>query len=156
MLVTRTLLGYIFSHFLILADSSFYMNETLKGTDCLQKSFDGIFIWLDKVSRRREVKNSWSFRKSLVLLTKNMSLKLGETILNHVTYYNYLGLTISASGQFNTAIKDLTDKARRAFYSIRRPLIKFNPPIKLWLKIFDSIIKPILLYGCEIWGLNLN
>ncbi len=53
MLVTRTLLvniGYIFSHFLILADSSFYMNEPLKGTDCLQKSFDGIFIWLDKVS----------------------------------------------------------------------------------------------------------
>ncbi len=56
----------------------------------------------------------------------------------------------------STAIKDLTDKARRAFYSIRRPLIKFNPPIKLWIKIFDSIIKPILLYGCEIWGLKFK
>ncbi len=67
-----------------------------------------------------------------------------------------MGLTISASGQFNTSIKDLTDKARRAFYSIRRPLIKFNPPIKLWIKIFDSIIKPILLYGCEIWGLKFK
>ncbi|KAI2642407.1 hypothetical protein H4Q32_030857 [Labeo rohita] len=78
--------------------------------------------------------------------------QIGGTILNHVTCYNYLGLTISASGQFNTAIKDLTDKARRVFYSIRRPLFKFNPSIKLWLKIFDSIIKPILLYGSEIWG----
>ncbi len=86
----------------------------------------------------------------------SQTIKIWETILNHVTCYNYLGLTISASGQFNTAIKDLTDKARRAFYSIRRPLIKFNPPIKLWIKIFDSIIKPILLYGCEIWGLKFK
>ncbi len=34
----------------LLANSSFYMNEPLKGTDCLQKSFDGIFILPDKVS----------------------------------------------------------------------------------------------------------
>ncbi len=34
--------------------------------------------------------------------------------------------------------------------------VKFNPPIKLWIKIFHSIIKPILLYGCEIWGLKFK
>ncbi len=96
------------------------------------------------------------FQKKPRLADKKYEFKIGETILNHVTCYNYLGLTISASGQFNTAIKDLTDKARRAFYSIRRPLIKFNPPIKLWIKIFDSIIKPILLYGGEIWGLKFK
>ncbi len=96
------------------------------------------------------------FQKKPRLADKKYEFKIGETILNHVTCYNYLGLTISASGQFNTAIKDLTDKARRAFYSIRRPLIKFNPPIKLWIKIFHSIIKPILLYGCEIWGLKFK
>ncbi len=71
------------------------------------------------------------FQKKPRLADKKYKFIIGETILNHVTCYNYLGLTISASGQFNTAIKDLTDKARRAFYSIRRPLIKFNPPIKL-------------------------
>ncbi len=35
--------------FLILANSSFYMNEPLKGTNCLQKSLNGIFILPDKV-----------------------------------------------------------------------------------------------------------
>jgi len=92
------------------------------------------------------------FQKKPRLTDKKYKFTLGGTILNHVTCYNYLGLTISASGKFDTAIKDLTDKARRAYYSIRKPLFKYNPPIKLWLKIFDSIIKPILLYGCEIWG----
>ncbi len=42
-------IGYIHT-FLILTNSSFYMNEPLKGTDCIQKSFDGIFILPDKVS----------------------------------------------------------------------------------------------------------
>ncbi len=96
------------------------------------------------------------FQKKPRLADKKYEFKIGETILNHVTCYNYLGLMISASGQFNTAIKDLTDKARRASYSIRRSLIKFNPPIKLWIKIFDSIIKLILLYGCEIWSLKFK
>ncbi len=41
-------IGYIFHTFLILTNSSFYMNEPWK-TDCLQKSFDGNFIWPDKV-----------------------------------------------------------------------------------------------------------
>ncbi len=40
----------IFFHtFLILTSSSFYLNEPLKGTDCLQKSFNGIFMLPDKV-----------------------------------------------------------------------------------------------------------
>ncbi len=42
-------IGYILHAFLILTNSSFYMNEPLKGTDCLQKSLDGVSILPDKV-----------------------------------------------------------------------------------------------------------
>ncbi len=38
-------IGYIFHTFLIIPNSSFYMNKPLKRTDCL----DGIFILPDKV-----------------------------------------------------------------------------------------------------------
>ncbi len=92
------------------------------------------------------------FQKKPRLTNKKYSFTIGDTLFNHVTCFNYLGRTISASGQFDLAIKHLTDKARRAYYTIRKSLFKFNPSIKLWLKIFDSIIKPIFLYGCEIWG----
>ncbi len=34
----------------VCVNSSFYKNEPLKGTDFLQKSFDGIFILPDKLS----------------------------------------------------------------------------------------------------------
>ena len=46
--------------------------------------------------------------------------------------------------------KALTDKAHRAYYSIISSLKKLYPPIKIWLKLFRSIIQPILLYGSEI------
>ena len=48
-------------------------------------------------------------------------------------------------------MNDLRDKARRAFYAIKRN-IKFDIPIRIWLKILESVIEPIALYGCEVWG----
>ncbi len=42
---------YIFHTFLILANSNFYMIKSLKGTDCIQKSFDCILILPDKVPK---------------------------------------------------------------------------------------------------------
>ena len=58
---------------------------------------------------------------------------------------------MNATGNFNKAVKDLRDKTRRAIYAIRRN-IKLDIPIKIWQKIFDAVIEPIALYGCEVWG----
>ena len=51
-------------------------------------------------------------------------------------------------------MNDLRDKARRAFYAIKRN-IKLDIPIKSqksWYKIVDAVIEPTALYGCEAWG----
>lgn len=57
--------------------------------------------------------------------------------------YNYLGLITSSTGQLEIPIKD---EARKTYYAIRKSLYKFNPPVRLWLKTFSSVLKPILLY----------
>lgn len=31
----------------------------------------------------------------------------------------------------------------------------FNLPVTCQLELFDKIVVPVLLYGCEVWG-NLN
>ena len=76
---------------------------------------------------------------------------LDTVALEHTKNYTYLGLNISATGNFHKAVNDLRDKARRAFYAIKRN-INFNIPIRIWLKILESVIEPIALYGCEVWG----
>ena len=57
-------------------------------------------------------------------------------------------LNISSTGNFHKAVNALRDKARRAF----KRNITFDIPIRIWLKILESVIEPIALYGCEVWG----
>ena len=92
------------------------------------------------------------FQKKARLQGNRYHFTLGANTLGHTTSYTYLGLVISASGCFNMAMTALRDKARRAYYAIKKTISKFNPPIQIWLKIFDSIVQPILLNGIEIWG----
>ncbi len=45
---------------------------------------------------------------------------LGTNQITHTSHYNYLGLKITSTGNFNHAVNELRDKARRAFYAIKR------------------------------------
>ena len=49
------------------------------------------------------------------------------------------------TGNFHKEVKELRDKARRAFYAIKMN-IKFDIPIRIWLKILESVIEPIALH----------
>ena len=75
----------------------------------------------------------------------------GSNTIEHCKNYTYLGLTINAPGIFNLAVNELKEKARRAFYAIKMG-IQFDIPIKIWLKIFKTVIESIVLYGSEVWG----
>ena len=55
---------------------------------------------------------------------------LDTVALEHTKNYTYLGLNISTTGNFHKAVSDLRDKARRAFYTIKRN-IRFDIPIRI-------------------------
>jgi hypothetical protein len=76
---------------------------------------------------------------------------LDTIALEHTKKHTYLGLNISATGNFHKAVNELRDKVSWAFYAIKRN-IKFDFPIRIWLEILESDIEPIALYGCEVWG----
>ena len=76
---------------------------------------------------------------------------LDTVALEHTKNNTYLCLNISATGNFHKELNELRDKARRAFYDIKIN-IKFDIPIRIWLKILESVKVPIALYGCEVWG----
>ena len=44
------------------------------------------------------------------------------------------------------------DQARKALYCLYRKLRNISIPIDLQLKLFDTLILPIITYGCEVWG----
>ena len=80
----------------------------------------------------------------------------GKNILEQVDEYCYLGITLHFSGTFKRAQKIIYGKALHAYHSIFKSFSNVeNVPIKLMLKLFSSIVTPILLYGCEVWGPHL-
>ena len=46
----------------------------------------------------------------------------------------------------------LIEQARRALFAVYRRIKKQPIPVDLQLKLFDSLVEPILLYGSEVWG----
>ena len=72
--------------------------------------------------------------------------------LEIVKEYKYLGIYISRSGSFNTAKQHISEQANKALFSMIKKCRDLNLPVDLQIDLFDKTIKPILLYGCEIWG----
>ena len=75
-----------------------------------------------------------------------------DTELEIVDNYKYLGLTLAHNGSFKLAITSLCTQASRAMYSLIGKSRRLDLPIDLQLELFDNLVLPIMLYGCEIWG----
>ena len=72
--------------------------------------------------------------------------------LENTREYKYLGIIINKKNcTFNPAIKALRIKATRALYAVKAKININKLPIKIALKLFDSLVKPILLYASEVW-----
>ena len=59
---------------------------------------------------------------------------------------------MTSNGNFAGAIKHLCEKAKKALGRLKHILFGEKIDIRLYLDLFDKLIAPIFLYGCEIWG----
>ena len=58
----------------------------------------------------------------------------------------------SASGVFNFAQDDIFKKSIKASFKITKLTTSGEPSSKTSLHLYDHLLKPIVLYGSEIWG----
>ena len=71
-----------------------------------------------------------------------------------VTEIKYLGLLLSKTGSFIHTKKDLIKRVSKSMFAVFKKSRPFNLSIDCQLDLFNKILKPILLYGCEIWGFS--
>ena len=77
----------------------------------------------------------------------------GENRLEVVNSYKYLGFTMTTKLSTDIALAEYAGRAKNRIISIFRALHKLGPiDINLFFKLFDSQVKPILLYAAEVWG----
>ena len=81
---------------------------------------------------------------------------IGNTILEVVSEYSYLGLIFSTKLNNNVMLSRLATRGKIAFCRISSLLNRTNTTsYNILCKMFDAQVQPILLYGSELWGLNV-
>ena len=76
------------------------------------------------------------------------SFKFSTDTLEEVDSYKYLGLTFCRNGLFLQAQENSACQTRRAQHK--------HLPVNVIFELFDTLIKPILLYGSEMYGSSMS
>lgn len=87
-------------------------------------------------------------------LHKNMQFKFQNKDIEIVKEYKYLGIYFSRSGSFAAAKKHIAEQATKAVFALLKKVKSLSLPFDIQVDLFNKTIKPILLYGCEIWGVG--
>ena len=83
--------------------------------------------------------------------TDKFNFVINSSAVDYVTSYKYLGINISNTGKFALAEKNLSLKASRALFSVKQSVFNNNVKPSVIFRIFDSLVKPIALYGSDVW-----
>ena len=79
----------------------------------------------------------------------------GEERIEVVNKYKYLGYTLTTKLSVDIALAEYAGKAKGRIVSIFRALYRLGTiDLGVFFRLFDSQVKPILLYGAEIWGMK--
>jgi len=89
-----------------------------------------------------------------------LSLNFNGSKILQVDRYKYVGNILRATNMysedmFSENYNYLCDQARKALFALERKTKGLGKlPPKLMLYSFDTLVKPILVYGSDVWGAN--
>ena len=140
---------------LLFADNLILLSGTVKGLQNQLKSIHeeadglGLTVNMDKT-------NIMVIRMGRHL-SANEKWFYGNSEIKVVNSYRYLGMIFSTKLSFNYAWNESCRKGKRGVIEILKSLRKLGSiDYYLFWKMFDVQIEPIITYGAEIWGLNIN
>ena len=84
------------------------------------------------------------------------SVKIDNSSIERVEEFKYLGTTLTNQNSIQEEIKSRLKLGNACYYSVQNLLCSRLLSKNLKIKIYRSIILPVVLYGCETWSLTLR
>ena len=82
----------------------------------------------------------------------NLTFSYGETKLSIVDDFVYLGIKFNYNGKFVKCNQYISEVGNKTLFTLLRKARKLNLPVDLVSQLFDVMVSPVLLYGCEIYA----
>lgn len=92
------------------------------------------------------------FSKKSFSIKNQPTFKLNANILDIVNEFTYLGVKLSSTGNFTNHLNLSREKSLHALFKLVKSVDFKSLKPSVANKLFDSLISPILTYGCEAWG----
>ena len=81
-------------------------------------------------------------------------MKIYNNTIERVEEFKYLGTTLTNKNSIQEEIKSRLRLGNACYYSVQNILSSSLISKKLKIKIYRTIILPVVLYGCENWSLT--
>ena len=81
-------------------------------------------------------------------------MKVNDEQVDGVEEFLYLGALLDKEGGATKDIQQRLSKARQTFYRLRRIWDRSEISRKTKVQLFKTIVKAVLMYGCEAWKLT--
>ena len=128
-----------------------------RGTHTLQENADALVA----AARETGLEVSADKTKQMVMSRdqnagQNHSVRIDNSTFERVEEFKYLGTTLTIQNSIREEIKRRLRSGNACYHSVQNLLSSRLLSKKLKIKIYRTIILPIVLYGCEAWSLTLR
>ena len=135
---------------LIWADDILLLSQSKEGLSQILDLLSN-YCERNKLTLNKEKTKCMVFNKTGRVIRKPFYYR--GALLETVKSYKYLGFTVTPSGEIYSGLKDLRDRANKAWYKVKGKLgIHFRKYTNHMNVIFRNLIQPILLYCSDFWG----
>ncbi|KAJ4425726.1 hypothetical protein ANN_27922 [Periplaneta americana] len=129
----------------------------------------GTFTYFPSPKLETELKSSASMEKGLEILRDEYinwrsimnivrigNIKIGDLSFEEMEKFKYLGATVTNINDTREEIKRRINMGNACYYSVEKLLSSSLLSKNLKVRIYKTVILPVLLYGCDTWTLTLR
>src|SRR5215469_15321182 len=84
------------------------------------------------------------------------SVKIDNSAIESVEEFKYLGVRLTDQNSIQEEIKRRLNLGNACYHSVQNLLSSRLLSKNLKIKIYRTLILPVVLYGCETWSLTLR
>ena len=84
------------------------------------------------------------------------SMKMDNSSIERVEEFKYLGTTLTNKNSIREEIECRLKLGNACYYSVQNLMSSSLLSKTLKIKIYRTIILPVVLYGCKTWSLTLR